>query len=168
MGDRHSEKDLKERLTKLGGYHMGCLQMNQWLDVYALSIGDLEELLDTVAQEFRDLQLEMEDLLVEEFSTLLENELYKYKYEKDGFRGLEQLTHAFTRLSLGLDLILEVLEQNWSSLSFKRISHKIMDKLESEFMKQSIRKYDLESGILPVVSKRGLILNQENFKKLFK
>ena len=164
--ESHAEKDLKERLIKLAGYHMGCVQINQWLDVYATSFGDLDQLFENVAKEFCDLQLEMEDLLVQEFSTLMDNEMYGYEYEQESFRGLEQLTPAFITLSLGLDSILEVLEHDWSSLSFKRISSKIISKLEEGFSNQSIRKYDLESGLLPVITKRGLDLNQGKIKKI--
>jgi hypothetical protein len=67
---------------------------------------------------------------------------------------------------LYLSSILEVLEHDWSSLSFKRISSKIISKLEEGFSNQSIRKYDLESGLLPVITKRGLDLNQGKIKKI--
>lgn len=161
-----------ERLSILAGYHLGLVQVNQWLDIWAndmtlsLEIDDDENVFDKISHGFITMQLEMEQMLYDEFSILFENAIYDYKYEKKAYSDLEILAPKFTSVCLIVDSIFEVLEKNWSQLAFKRIRNKVIGIIEKDLNSCSVRRYDLVHGLLPIISKRGASVefNHEKFQ----
>lgn len=173
--ERASLSSACRRLTTLAGYHLGLVQVNQWLDIWAndmiviLEIDDDENVFETISFEFITMQLDMEQMFSDEFTLLIENAMYDYKYQKDEFASLDVITPKFTGICLIVDSMFDVLEKNWSLLVFKRIRNKMVSMLEKELNGCSARRYDISNGLLPIISKRGISVefNQEKIKLTF-
>lgn len=159
-----------ERLSILAGYHMGLVQINQWLDIWAndmillLEIEDDEDIFEEISRKFITMQLEMEQIFYDEFSSLFEIAMYDYKYQQREYSGLDVLTPAFANVCLVVDSMLEVLKENWSLLVFGRLFNKMTSLIEKEFKSCSVTRYDVENGLRPIISKRGVTFDCE---KLF-
>ena len=161
--EKASLSSVCKRLTSLAGYHLGIVQVNQWLDIWAnemifiLEIEQDENVFEKISQEFISIQLQMEKLFYNEFSVLLENTMYDYKRKTEEFISkIDLVSPRFANVCVVIDSVFEVLKVHWSKLSFKRMRDKMIGMIEKELNSCTIRKYDFENGLLPLILKRGV------------